>query len=256
MDITYAFKMYSSYIYNYAMKLTCHPDDALDIVQETFLKACENFENLKDEKAIKKWLRTICFHEFLAKIKKEKNKYIVSIDNWNILEREGVLLKDMKPIPEEEVIVEEEIKNLQNGCFYAMVRRLSINQRIVFSLIDMFGLDICYTAGVLGKSKGAIKGLLYRARMNIDSFFANHCSIIYEKNPCSCYAWVNFSGNRENMQKKVRSIVKGLNFEEKNYIYNEEVRKKIFYLYSNMPDRKPSQKWYDEVLKIIQNNLV
>ena len=251
MDISVIYNNYYKYIYNYALKLTCHPDDALDITQDTFIKAWEKFNTLENENAISKWLRTICFHEFLTKARKENKHYIIEVDDWDKLEQEGTLLINVSLQPEDEIIVDEEIKDLQNGCFLAMVRRLSLNQRIVFSLVDMFGLNVEYVADVLGVSKGAAKGLLYRARMNIDSFFADHCNIIYEKNPCSCRAWIDFSSNRSKLQKEARHIANKLNFEEKKYVYNEEVRKKLLYLYSNMPQQKPSEEWYQKVLKII-----
>lgn len=253
MDIIEIYNNYYKYVYNYALKLTCHPDDALDITQETFIKAWMNLETLDYENALASWLRTICFREFITKIRKDKKVDLLEVDDWNKLEREGVLLADVLPSPEDEVIVDEEIKDLQNGCFLAMVRKLSLNQRIVFSLVDMFGLNINYVADALGISKGATKGLLYRARMNIDSFFADHCNIIHEKNPCSCKAWINFSTNRSTLQKKAHNIVSKLDFEKKNYTYDESVRRKIIYLYTNMPDRKPPEEWYQNVLKTLNS---
>jgi len=132
------------------------------------------------------------------------------------------------------------------------VRRLSLNQRIVFSLVDMYGLEIDEVANILEVSKGAAKGLLYRARMNIDSFFAGHCNLIDQQNPCSCKAWIEFSTKRSDMQAKTKLLINKLNFEEKGYKYNENVRRKLLFLYSNMPEQKPSIEWYDHVHNIIR----
>lgn len=251
MDIAEIYQNYYSYIYNYALKLTCHPDDALDLTQDTFLKALEKLNTLESSNALSKWLRTICFHEFIDRTRKDKKKYLVEVDDWDQLEQEGALLTDEVLQPEDEIIVAEEILNMQNGCFLAMVRKLSLNQRIAFSLVDMYGLTTDDIADMLEISKGAAKGLLYRARMNIDSFFADHCGIIYEKNPCSCKAWIDFSSNRENMQKQAKHIVHKLDYEQKNYRYDLQVRKKILYLYRNMPDKKPPEEWYQQVLKTL-----
>jgi RNA polymerase sigma factor (sigma-70 family) len=215
MKIGDIYQNYYQYIYNYALKLTCHPDDALDLTQDTFLKAMEKLDTLENEHALASWLRTICFHQFINKAKKDPNKYWTEPNEWEGLEIDGNLLNDTAPEPEEEVIVEEEIRNLQNGCFLAMVRRLTLHQRIVFSLVDMYGLSIDYVAGLLDISKGAAKGLLYRARMNIDSFFANHCNLIYEKNPCSCKAWIEFSMNRSNLQKQAKKLIDRLDYKQK-----------------------------------------
>ena len=62
--------------------------------------------------------------------------------------------------------------------------------------------------------------------MNIDSFFADHCSILNEKNPCSCRAWITFSKNRENLQKSAKRIIEKLDFTEKGYVYDEDVKEK------------------------------
>lgn len=251
MKISDVYQNYYKYIFNYALKLTCHPDDALDLTQDTFLKAMEKLDTLKSEQALASWLRTICFHEFINKAKMDTHKYLVEVENWEQLEQEGALLTNINLQPDDEVIVAEEIRDLQNGCFLAMVRKLTLNQRITFSLVDMYGMPIEYVAKLLNISIGAAKGLLYRARMNIDSFFGDHCSIIYEKNPCSCKAWIEFSANRSNLQRQSHKLLEKLDYKQKGYVYNEHVRKKVQYLYHHMPEKKPPTEWYQRVLTIL-----
>ena len=253
MKILDVYQNYYNYIYNYALKLTCHPEDALDLTQDTFLRAMEKLVTLKNEQALASWLRTICFHEFVNKTKKTPKKYLVEVEDWEQVEQEGSFLADVTVQPEDEVIVAEEIMDLQNGCFMAMVRKLTLNQRITFSLVDMYGLPIEYVAQLLDISIGAAKGLLYRARMNIDSFFGDHCSIIYEKNPCSCKAWIHFSTNRANLQRQSRKLLEKLDYKQKGYVYNEHVRRKVQYLYHHMPEKKPPMEWYQSVLKILSS---
>ncbi len=252
MNICDVYKNYYKYIYNYALKLTCHPEDALDVTQDTFLKAMEKLDTLENKQALASWLRTICYHEFVNKVRRDPKKLLVEPNEWEMLEKEGYLLADVILQPEDEIIVEEEVRSLQNGCFLAMVRKLTLNQRIVFSLVDMYGLSIEYVAGVLDISKGAAKGLLYRARMNIDSFFADHCNILYEKNPCSCRAWIEFSLKRSNLQDQAKKLIERLDFEQKNYVYDENVRRRVLYLYRHMPEQKPSEEWYQSVLTMLK----
>lgn len=151
------------------------------------------------------------------------------------------------------MIVEETIRDLQNGCFLAMVRRLTLHQRIAFSLIVMFGLSLDEASELIGVSKSAAKGLLYRAHMNLDSFFHNHCNLLDTNNPCSCKAWIEFSKTRSDLQKSsnAHKMIAKLDYTKSNYKFNEEVRKKINYLYKNMPDKKPSNEWYKSVINII-----
>lgn len=136
-----------------------------------------------------------------------------------------------------------------------MVRKLTLNQRIAFSLVDMFGLSIDDVSNILNISNGATKGLLYRAHMNLDSFFAGHCSIINIKNPCSCKAWIEFSKTRSNMQDNIKirkhKLIEHLDYKKTNYKFNESVRGKVDFLYKNMPDKKPSDEWYQKVINSV-----
>lgn len=251
MDILEVYKNHYKAIYNYALRLSCHPQDACDIAQETFLIAFEKMNSLKNEEAITGWLRTICYHQFIDQ--KRRDKYLVEVDDWEQLEKEGELLQAYVPQPEYEVIVSEEIKDLQNGCFLAMVRKLTLNQRIAFSLVDMYGMKIEAVADILQISVSAAKGLLYRARMNIDSFFADHCDLLNEKNPCSCKAWIEFSSQRNSLQNSTRKLIERLDYKKKEYVFDESTRRKIAYLYLNMPDKKPSEEWYNNVINILKN---
>ncbi|EKQ57306.1 MULTISPECIES: RNA polymerase sigma factor [unclassified Clostridium] len=255
MDFEIIIDNYGRYIYNYALKLSCNPSVAEDIAQETLIQAWKNISQLKDVNAIKKWLTTICLNIFRMKMRKEQGITELSYEEILELEGEGKLLKSNEPLPEDYIIVDEAIKDLQNGCFLAMVRRLTLNQRIAFSLVDMFGLPIDEAAEILELSKSATKGLLYRARMNLDSFFSDHCNLLHVNNPCSCSAWIEFSMRRDNLQKEAKKmkLIEYIDYKEKKYKYNQEVRNKIKFLYERMPDRKPSENWYSNIIAALQN---
>lgn len=242
------------YVYNFAMKLSCHPQKAEDITQETFLQVYKNLHQLKEEKAIKKWLRTICYNCFLLECRKNNKELLSYVENIEELEREGNLIAVKLTEPEEEVVVEEDIKELQNGCFYAMARKLTLKQRIVFSMMDMFGMSLSETAEMIQLSENATKGLLHRARQNIDAFFSDHCDLIKEKNPCSCRAWINFRQNHENNQKKTKKIVDTIKDTGENYVFDETVRNKIYFLYRHMPEVKPDKGWFDNVFNSLKKN--
>jgi len=248
---------YGTYIYNYALKLSCHPNTAEDLCQETFIKAWKKIDTLKNPDAIKSWLRRICFNNFLMNERKKNNHIELLYDEIINLEQEGNLYINTYTKPEDEIIVKESISELQNGCFLAMARLLTLNQRIAFSLVDMFGLSLEEVSEILNISKSATKGLLYRAHMNLDSFFDNHCNILDVKNPCSCEAWIEFANKKENLQieakQKNNKLIKTINYKESNYTFNNNVRNKINYLYKNMPDKKPSDEWYEGIIKVLNN---
>ncbi|MFZ5965974.1 MAG: RNA polymerase sigma factor [Bacillota bacterium] len=251
------FHKHVMYVYNFALRLSCDPHIAEDLTQETFMNAWRSREQLISQDAVKSWLRKICLNMFLMKNRKEKGKIELSYDELTDLEMDGKAFQavSVEPSPEDEVIVDETIKELQNGCFLAMARKLTLNQRIVFSLIDMFGLSMDEVADILGLSKSAVKGLLYRARMSLDDFFNSRCNLVKVDNPCSCTAWIGFLEHRNNLQAGAlkKKLISNLDYREINYTFDPSIRKKVQYLYKNIPDRKPSKDWYDKVLNLISS---
>ncbi len=243
---------YGQYIYNLSLKLCANYENAEDLAQETFIKAWKNINTLKQPAAIKKWLRVICINEFrmMLRNKENKNIYFEDIDQ---LEHDGSLLIESKSAVIDEIQTSEEVKKLRDGCFLAMTRKLTLNQRITFSLIDMFGLSIKEVSEILDITPKAVKGLLYRARMNLESFFKEHCSFLDINNPCSCEAWASFMQDRAKMQAFMKQKIEYLDYRSKGYVYDPDVRNKILHFYGNMPEQRPSNEWFEKVILLVKN---
>ena len=68
-------------LYNQALRLTQRPEDARDIVQETYLRAYRTFANFKEGTNCKAWLFTILYSIFVNRYRKEQSEPdTVSID--------------------------------------------------------------------------------------------------------------------------------------------------------------------------------
>ena len=155
-------------------------------------------------------------------------------------------------MPLDEVEANEEVIKLRDGCFLAMTRKLSLNQKIAFSLVDMFGLSIKEVSEILDITPKAVKGLLYRARLNLESFFQGHCSFLDINNPCTCKEWIEFMNTRNSIQKKMRQSLTVLNYKQNGYVQNTKTTQMILHYYHNIPDQRPSQKWFDGIILLVK----
>ncbi len=244
---------YIPFLYAISFKLTQDRHQSEDLVQETMLRAWKHWDTLNIAQARKAWLRKICTNCFLMEKRKSGGYDPLSLDALTELEQEGepLQLSDPCPLPEEEVLVEETIREMRDGCFLAMTRKLTINQRMAFSLIDMFGMEITEAADLLEVSVPAAKALLHRARMNLDSFFSQRCNLIRIENPCSCESYLNFQNERTELQVEIRSRIQSFRFgdQAEGYVFNPDVRRKVRGIYARMPDRKPDSTWFESILK-------
>lgn len=236
---------YSSYLYRFAYVL--YPQDACELVQRTWIQAWKHQEQLRDEVVIKSWLRTICYREFLMMVR--SNKESESIEE---LELQGIEFADEEEDIIEELIVEDMIQTIRNGCFVGMASKLTLMQRSAFSLVDMFGLSLKDTALLMNISVAAVKGLLVRARNNLSSFFGTHCQFIHVTNPCRCMAWKDFIQQRELHQHKVKTAFTALEYEQKKVKDQDDVRKKLLSYYHHIPIQIPDKDWYTEIIKILK----
>lgn len=257
MEFVNIYELYNQYIYSFAYKLTNNREQAEDLAQDTFLKAYENITQLREEKYIKLWLRRICYNSHLMSVRaNSKYKEVFYEDNEAVRNEIEVSHNDnTTPSAEDEIIVSEEIKAIQNGCFLTMVHNLSEYQRIVFSLVDMFGLTTKETAEILNESESAIKSLLHRARLKLDKFFGENCSLINVNNYCKCTSWDKFVSHRERIKNEFIENREKVDDDNNNLINNQnpiDIERKLRYLYANMPDYKPSQEWYDRILSILK----
>ena len=98
----------------------------------------------------------------------------------------------------------------------------------------------------------AVKGLLYRARLNLESFFQGHCSFLDINNPCTCKEWIEFMNTRNSIQKKMRQSLTVLNYKQNGYVQNTKTTQMILHYYHNIPDQRPSQKWFDGIILLVE----
>jgi RNA polymerase sigma-70 factor (ECF subfamily) len=67
-------------IYNYIYRMVGNPDDALDLCQESFLKAFCELGSLKDKDRFSSWLYRIAHNACYSRFRKEQGKTFVELD--------------------------------------------------------------------------------------------------------------------------------------------------------------------------------
>jgi RNA polymerase sigma-70 factor (ECF subfamily) len=151
-------------IYRLAIRMVNDPQDAEDILQETFLKAYRHLKGFDGRSSLSTWLYRIATNEALMFLRRKKLD-TVSIDETSDTadgEQEPVQIVDWCCMPEEEMMSSEAKSYLDQA-----VGKLAPNLRVVFVLRDVQGLDTQEVSQVLNLSETAVKTRLSRARMQL-----------------------------------------------------------------------------------------
>lgn len=155
---------YSPMIYRLGLKMLADPQDAEDILQETFIKAYEHLEDFDGRSSLSTWLYRIATNEALMHLRRKRPEAI-SFDqpaqNDDDLQ-EPLHIVDWCCLPEEEFMSTETRAQLE-----AAIEKLPPGLRLVFLLRDVAGLSTREAAEVLNLSEVAVKTRLSRARLRL-----------------------------------------------------------------------------------------
>ena len=153
---------YSSPIYRLGLRMLGTPQDAEDVLQNTFINVLTHLENFEGRSSLSTWLYRIAANEALMLIRKKKPE--VNMDEAQAGENDEDLLPtqfvDWSALPEDELLSGEGKQFLD-----AAIQTLPESMRIVFVLRDVEGLSIKETADALSLTETNVKTRLLRARM-------------------------------------------------------------------------------------------
>jgi RNA polymerase sigma-70 factor (ECF subfamily) len=153
---------YAGQIYGVALRLTRHPNEAEEVLQETLIAACRGVEEFEARSSLGTWLYRIATNNGLMRLRR-KRPDVISVED---LEQDGFETlppSDLSPWPiqpEEDVLSEELRRQMAKA-----VDELPDTLRAAFVLRDLEGLSTDEAAEVLDITPGALKVRLHRARL-------------------------------------------------------------------------------------------
>lgn len=156
--------IYYGVIYRLAFRMLNNPQDAEDILQETFIKAYRYINGFDGRAKVSTWLYRIATNEALMFLRR-RQPHLVSIEEPFENDQgdgEPLHIVDWCCIPEDELMSTEGRAHLDEA-----VNKLPHTLRIVFILREIEGLSTKETAEVLELSETAVKTRLSRARLRL-----------------------------------------------------------------------------------------
>ncbi len=171
-EFTKVVNAYSDRIYRLALKMLHDPQDAEDILQETFIKAYRGMSNFKGNSKVSTWLYRIAANEALMMLRSRKGKevsYQQPLQSDDGQTYTPMKLVDWCCLPEAELLSSEAMDYLDRA-----IDLITENLRAVFILRDIEGLSTAETAQILEISEAAVKTRLSRARLRLRELLSGY----------------------------------------------------------------------------------
>jgi RNA polymerase sigma-70 factor (ECF subfamily) len=142
------------------------PDSEIeDLLQDVFVAALGSLDKLREPDALRGWLIGIAV--------RKARKCILKRQRWRFIE-----LLPSQELPEREALLPSHEVSEALRCTYAVLGRMPADQRVVFALRYVDGMELTAVAEACSVSLATIKRRLTRAQHTFTSLASKHAALL------------------------------------------------------------------------------
>jgi len=176
---------HQAWIYNLALRMVHHPEDAKDATQEVLIKLFTRLSTFDGRSSLRTWLYRInVIHLLNMKRSRAESRGITFEEYGRALDdTPDAELPDPHAVP---VDVHLLVAEARIGCTSGMLLCLDREQRLIFILGGIFSVSDVVGAELLELSRDNFRQKLSRARRDLQNFMQDKCGLVNTANPCRC----------------------------------------------------------------------
>ena len=158
------YKMYEKYLYSLCFNYVQNPHDALDLVQEIYIKVFKNIDKFDTDMPFHPWIRKISVNTCLNFTRTIKNN-VISM-NASISDADDEITLEDTFVSKEDVL-EDVINSETKNIIRRYLNEMQEEYRMVIILRYYEELSYNEIAEIIGKPLGTIKTEIYRAKATL-----------------------------------------------------------------------------------------
>ncbi|MPZ35379.1 MAG: sigma-70 family RNA polymerase sigma factor [Rhodospirillales bacterium] len=170
-------------VYNLALRMLAHPQDAEDATQEILVKVMASLGTFRKESSLRTWVWRIAANHLLTTRRSRREAEALTFEALEQMLAAGLAADMPSPQRPDEALLEEEVKL---GCTQAALTCLDRDHRLTFILADILELTGAEGAAALDIEPAAFRKRLSRARERLRDFMQRNCGLVNDDAPCRC----------------------------------------------------------------------
>jgi RNA polymerase sigma factor (sigma-70 family) len=173
---------HQGWIYNIAVRMLYHPQDAEDATQEILIKAVTQLSSFEGRSSFRTWLyRIVVNHVLNMKRGRIEQKALDFPSYGHVLDDTPDLeLSDPRSVSVEARLL---VAEAMISCVSGMLLCLDREQRLTYILGEIFGVTDAVAAELLEISCENFRQRLTRARRDLHNFMNDKCGLVNRANP-------------------------------------------------------------------------
>ncbi|HKM87451.1 MAG TPA: RNA polymerase sigma factor [Xanthobacteraceae bacterium] len=170
-------------VYRLALRMLGHPADAEDAAQEALIQIVTGLSSFRGESSVRTWAFRIASRHYM---RFRVGRYESMVEGFDSIDQVMASYATVPPASFNEAETKILAEQVMSNCVGAILLALNRDERIAYSLAEVFGFSGSECADILDIDEATFRKRLQRGRDALESYMKRSCGLVNANNACRC----------------------------------------------------------------------